>query len=227
MSKSKIGQRFTRLLVVDIAEPYISPQGVKSNKWRCLCDCGNFVEVRSSHLTSQNNRSCGCLLTESRKKGNPIHGCKKHPLWGIYYAMLRRCSNERDSNYSEYGGRGIKVCEDWMKTAPEGFENFLQDMGERPDNANLDRIDPNGNYSPENCRWVDSSVSSFNTRLRGNNTSGRSGVSWVERLAKWRARITVRGEEIHLGVFSSYAEACAVRENAEVHYFGEVKSEAR
>lgn len=97
MSKSKIGQRFTRLLVVDVADPYISPKGVKSNRWKCLCDCGNFINLRSCALTTQNNRSCGCLLDESRKRGNPIHqdvleltGLRDFPNGGLLLVWTER-----------------------------------------------------------------------------------------------------------------------------------------
>lgn len=227
MSKSKIGQRFTRLLVVDVADPYISPKGVKSNRWKCLCDCGNFIDLRSCALTTQNNRSCGCLLDESRKRGNPIHGCKGHPLWEIYYAMVRRCSNEKDSNFPQYGGRGISVCDEWIQPAPVGFEKFIEDMGERPDNSNLDRIDPDKGYSKDNCRWVDKALSSFNTRKKVSNTSGRTGVNWIKRLSKWRAVISLEGKSVHLGVFVNFEDAVKAREEAELLYFGELKAEAR
>ena len=133
--------------------------------------------------------------------------------------MKERCSDESCEYYKDYGGRGITYDPSWKL-----FENFYKDMFEfYREDLELDRIDVNGNYCKENCRWVNKSLSAFNTRLRENNTSGRSGVSWNEKLGKWRARITHQGIEIYLGVYSSFEEACSVREAAELQYFGETK----
>lgn len=87
----------------------------------------------------------------------------KHPLFSMYTSMLARCSNENFRSYEHYGGRGIKVCDRW-RTRPEGFWNFIQDMGERPSGCSLDRIDVNGNYEPSNCRWASPVVQHNNKR---------------------------------------------------------------
>jgi hypothetical protein len=130
--------------------------------------------------------------------------------------MLGRCYDEREEGYENYGGRGITVCDSWR----EDFRNFIEDMGERPEKFVLDRIDPDGNYCPENCRWVDRNISSYNTRKASNNTSGRTGVYWFERVGKWVAAIHVKGEQIHLGYFLDFEDAVKAREDAEIKYYG-------
>lgn len=227
MENSRIGSRFSRLTIVDVGEPYITPKGVSCKRWKCLCDCGNFVLARYSALTSGNTKSCGCIRKGMIKPWMIKHGFRYHPIWPVYYAMIRRCVAEKDSNYTNYGGRGIKVCDRWASDFKEGFINFLEDMGERPEGFNLDRIDPCGDYTPENCRWVDKSVSSYNTRKKSTNTSGRTGVKWNEKLGKWISCIDVCGSYKHLGCFTSLDDAVKAREAAEILYFGELKSEAR
>lgn len=138
------------------------------------------------------------------------HGIKRggidgHPLMDIYYNMISRCYSKNRWNYKYYGGRGIKVCDRWSKDS--GFLNFIKDMGERPNNYQLDRIDVNKDYSPDNCRWADKYTQMANTRR--NNT--HVGVNWHKQKNKWRARIKVNGKEISLGLFSGYNEAVNAR----------------
>jgi hypothetical protein len=141
--------------------------------------------------------------------------------------MIGRCYNEKESGYESYGGRGIDVCERWKQKGGEGFMNFLLDMGDPPTGFVIDRVDPDSGYSPQNCRWVDRSVSSYNTRKAENNTSGRTGVYWFARVSKWVAAIHVQDKQIHLGYFKRFEDAVKAREEAELKYFGELKSEAR
>lgn len=120
--------------------------------------------------------------------------------------------------YHDYGGRGIRICDRW--SGVDGYSNFLDDMGERPENKSLDRIDVNGDYEPRNCRWSDYSLQSFNTRKSKNNTSGRTGVSWKKARNKWEAFIGKKGKCIKLGTFNTFEEAVKAREDAELKYFG-------
>jgi hypothetical protein len=121
--------------------------------WLCQCDCGNSRSIRSYDLRQGKTQSCGCWQSESRKHHTLTHGESVRNFLSPEYAswgnMLQRCRNPKSSVFQYYGGRGIKVCKRWFH-----FENFLADMGRRPSPKHrLDRINVNGNYEPDNCRW--------------------------------------------------------------------------
>lgn len=128
--------------------------------WRCRCECGAEPIVIGEAMVFGYIRSCGCLKLDLLRERSTIHGMSSTTEFRIWAGFLNRCYNRRGQRYADYGGRGIVVCDRWR----ESFLAFYADMGPRPLGKSLDRIDNNGNYDPDNCRWATSSEQNANKR---------------------------------------------------------------
>jgi hypothetical protein len=160
------GNRYGRLLV--LGERPFKKHG-SAVYWKCECDCGGTIEARGTHLREGNIISCGCYSAAR------THGWSKTRTYKSWKEMRRRCLNEKSDRYPYYGRIGVKICKRWDR-----FENFLEDLGERPANTSLDRIDSNGNYEPSNCRWASPEIQNNNKK----NSTPKEKVDSVKYL-RW------------------------------------------
>lgn len=152
--------KFGRLLVIEKAPNRIMGNGDSRRAWLCMCECGNKVVATTLDLRKGDVKSCGCLKQELDAKRRTIHGEHGTHLHNVWCAMRRRCRNENSKDYIHYGGRGIKVCSEWDKDFT-CFKNWALSNG-YSEELTIDRINVDGNYEPNNCRWTSMKAQSNN-----------------------------------------------------------------
>jgi hypothetical protein len=157
--KDITGQRFGSLTV---SKRHGSVNGRAA--WLCVCDCGSEHVGTGKEMRSGRVTSCGCGLTRSNRRAT--HGKSKSKIYSVWTNMKLRCESPTDASYQWYGARGITVSEEWSKS----FDAFYADMGDAPDGCSLDRIDVDGPYSKENCKWATTAEQSRNRRNNRNIT---------------------------------------------------------
>lgn len=191
-----IGQRFGRLMVISEAEERTKCGEVK---YLCQCDCGNTKIIAGTSLRYGKSKSCGCLLSESTAKRSRSHGKSKTRLFKIWAGMRDRCTNPNRREYKDYGGRGITVCKEW-----EDFQAFYDwSMANGyAENLTIDRVENDGPYSPDNCRWTTRKTQSNNTRQTVHITIDGE----TKNMEQWAATIGVARSTISRHVKSGDVE---------------------
>ena len=158
--KDLIGKKIGLLTVVKELEPKAYSNGRKNYQYECKCDCGTVITRSYQSLIRQETKQSNCGCQNGQHKGNKKHGLSTTPTYNSWKAMKARCSDKNNIHYSHYGGRGIAIEDNrWLD-----FENFYEDMGERPEGKSLDRINNERGYCKENCRWATNYEQSVNKR---------------------------------------------------------------
>lgn len=173
------GVRFGRLVAIERAGKSKSGNSL----WLCKCECGKEVVVNISNLRNGHTQSCGCYASELRKhrKTRTTHGMSYSRLYRIWKGIKQRCNDPKCTGYQHYGGKGISICDEW-KNSFEAFDEWATANG-YTDDLTIDRIDPNGNYEPSNCRWADTKEQSRNkstTAYLTLNGETKSMAEWHE-----------------------------------------------
>lgn len=209
----EVGSRFNRLTVLSLE--YINKSYAKH--WLCLCDCGNTKVIRADSLVTGNTQSCGCLLKERQKEANTKHGMAYTRIYTTWEGMNARCNSKGNEYHSDIG---VTVCEDWKNS----FEKFYEDMGASySDELLLDRIDSNGNYNKDNCRWVTRQQNSQNRVKRKKGKYKYKGV-FQRKSGNWGVRITNNGEVMMFGKFDTEEQAAKEYNKKAIELFGEFAS---
>lgn len=146
-----VGKRFERLKVIEKVKGKILKSGFEQQTYKCICDCGNETIVSYSALMTGNTKSCGCLFKEDLIDRNTTHGMSSTKLYDVWKGMFQRCYNKYNKSYRYYGGKGIRICDEW-KNDFQVFYEWAQLSGYK-EGLEIDRIDGKGNYEPGNCKW--------------------------------------------------------------------------
>lgn len=163
--------------------------------------CKKHFEVRTDNVKSGSSTKCKSCSSSIK---NTTHGLGNHRIYNVWFAMVDRCTHQKNKAFINYGGRGITVCDRWLNV-----ENFIEDMYPTyAEGLSIDRINNDGNYEPSNCRWSNKLIQNQNTRLiRSTNTSGFRGASFESRNNKFQSQIRVNKKMIFLGYFNTAIEA--------------------
>ncbi len=148
--------------------------------WDCKCSCGNIKTVRTNHLRSGATKSCGCLSTELSINRSRTHGCSSEGAYKTWVSMNNRCTNKKNEAYKYYGEKGIKICSEWGN-----YLVFKKDMGARPKDHTIERVDNNKGYNKYNCKWIHKRI----------QTRNKSNVYLTEEIAeyirKWKDKYNI------------------------------------
>lgn len=183
------GQKFNKLTVIERM-----PSRKGKTVWKCQCDCGKYTTVEASNLKTGQVKSCGCL-----SNGHPTHNESKTTLYRDWASMLSRCYNPKEKAYKNYGGKGIKVCDEWHDFL--AFKKWVSDTKPKCKEAlSIDRINPNGDYCPDNCRWATRKIQQRNRTtnlIYEHNGKSQTLIEWCEELGLDYKRMHNRVYKLH------------------------------
>ena len=189
--KNLVGQKFGMLTVLAQANDHITRGGLHKTAWECACECGKHIIATGSNLRTGNTQSCGCTRSESQK----THGERHTRLYRIWCNIKSRCYNANSRVYDGYGYRGITMCDEW-KEHYEAFRDWSYAHG-YSDDLTIDRIDNDGNYCPENCRWTDAKTQANNRRSSRYvviDGESKSLAAWADELGYSRSIFHARAK---------------------------------
>lgn len=178
-----IGKKFGRLQVVQKLD---ARDKFRKIVWECKCSCGKTAFVNTKNLRTKNTQSCGCLRMDKCR----THGMSKTRIYKLWVGMVNRCHNPNNPNYPNYGAKGISVCKRWRN-----FENFIADMGERPEGMSIDRIKNSKGYTPRNCHWATDTEQALNkntTRFITYRGEKLCVSHWAKKLGMRHDTLTLR-----------------------------------
>lgn len=216
MSKPRpvvVGSKYNLLTIIKEALPHIQPNGRPRRMVNVSCDCGKVVDVLLENLYAGYSKSCGCLW-EAKVV---IHGMSKTSFKECHTNMKARCDNPQHPSYPDYGGRGITYCDKW-----KSFVGFIEDMYDSySDKLTIDRIDVNGNYEKENCRWTNNSVQGHNKRKMSGCLFEYIGLRYNPNHTRYVASIQIGKSGRYLATFDSIEDAAKGYDDASEYLYGD------
>lgn len=191
-----LGTKYNRLTIQEY-------MGTKNHKrmYKCLCDCGNTVVLALSAVRNGYTKSCGCARGQHKQSATR--------LYHIWTGMKQRCNNKNCSIYYKYGGNGIGICKEWKNEFMEFYKWAVSHNYN--DSLTIDRIDSNGDYCPENCRWATPYEQNCHLAALKTNKSGYTGVSWSKKENKWQCVISIANKSRRIGAYKTQKEAVEAR----------------
>ena len=203
------------ILIEDLGTMYTTENSKKKARYGIYkCGfCGNEFKANTYSINSGYNKSCGCHKKRRTSEANKTHGLRATRLYSTWAKIKDRTLNPKSKKYESYGGRGITICDEWRNDFLSFYNWAMSNGYEENKGLSIHRIDNDGNYCPENCRWTTSTIQNRNQRIRKDNTSGYKGVYYYKGRNKYIAQICVNNKNKRLGYFQTLVEGAIAYNN--------------